>query len=192
MTPTEIALILFGLAAVVLLGLAGYLYLRRQSLRQRFGPEYDRIVAEQDSTLAAERELLAREKRHAELRLKELSPQARQWYAEQWQQLQARFVESPDGSVGAADELVTRLVADRGYPIKDYDEQVQLLSVEHSRTIGNYREAHDIALRHARGEADTEELRQAIVHYRSLVADLLGQDPVPHRDEPTKRSRRGA
>jgi hypothetical protein len=101
-------------------------------------------------------------------------------------------VESPDESVGAADELVTRLVADRGYPIKDYDEQVTLLSVDHSRTIGNYREAHDIAQRHARGEADTEELRQAIVHYRSLVADLLGQDPIPHQEQPTKRSRRGA
>jgi hypothetical protein len=181
MTPTEIALILFGLAIVVLAGLAGFMYMRRQNLRQRFGPEYDRLAAEQDSTLAVDRELREREKRHAQLELKELPDDARRRYAEQWQQLQARFVESPEESVGAADELVTRLIADRGYPIKDYDEQVTLLSVEHARTIGDYREAHDIALRHAQGNADTEELRQAIVHYRALVADLLGQDPVPHQ-----------
>jgi hypothetical protein len=192
MTPTEITLILFGLAVVILLGLAGYMYIRRQNLRQRFGPEYDRLVAQQDSTLAAERELRDREKRHSQLELKELSGDARQWYTEQWQELQGRFVESPEESVGAADELVTRLIAERGYPIRDYDEQVTLLSVEHARTIGDYREAHDIAQRHARGEAGTEELRQAIVHYRVLVADLLGQDPVPHQDKPTNRSRRGA
>jgi hypothetical protein len=192
MTPTEIALILFGLVVVVLVALAGYMYMRRQTLRQRFGPEYDRLAAEQDSTFAVDRELRDREKRHAHLELKELPDDARQWYTEQWQQLQARFVESPEDSVGAADELVTRLIADRGYPIKDYDEQVTLLSVEHARTIGDYREAHDIAQRHAQGNADTEELRQAIVHYRALVADLLGQDPVPHQVEPTNRSRRGA
>ncbi|GIH08553.1 hypothetical protein Rhe02_66200 [Rhizocola hellebori] len=192
MTPTGIALILFGLAVVILAGLAGYIYFRRQNLRQRFGPEYDRTVAEQDSTLAAERELLDRQRRHAQLDLKELPDDARQWYTEQWQQLQARFVESPEESIGAADELVTRLIADRGYPIKDYDEQVTLLSVEHARTIGDYREAHDIAQRHTDGAADTEELRQAIVHYRALVADLLGQNPVPHQAEPTNRSRRGA
>ncbi len=192
MTPTEITLILFGLVVVILLGLAGYMYMRRQNLRQRFGPEYDRAVAENDSALAAEKELRDREKRHSLLELKELPDDARQWYTEQWQELQARFVESPEESVGAADELVTRLIAERGYPIKDYDEQVTLLSVEHARTIGDYREAHDIAQRHARGEAGTEELRQAIVHYRVLVTDLLGQDPVPHQEEPTNRSRRGA
>jgi hypothetical protein len=168
------------------------MYIRRQNLRQRFGPEYDRLVAEQDSTLAVDRELRNREKRHAQLELKELPDDARQWYTEQWQQLQARFVESPEESIGAADDLVTRLIGDRGYPIKDYDEQVTLLSVDHARTIGDYREAHDIAQRHASGAADTEELRQAIVHYRALVADLLGQDPVPHQAEPTNRSRRGA
>jgi len=192
MTPTGTALILFGLVVVILLGLAGYMYIRRQNLRQRFGPEYDRLVAEQDSTLAVDRELRNREKRHAQLELKELPDDARQWYTEQWQQLQARFVESPEESIGAADDLVTRLIGDRGYPIKDYDEQVTLLSVDHARTIGDYREAHDIAQRHASGAADTEELRQAIVHYRALVADLLGQDPVPHQAEPTNRSRRGA
>jgi hypothetical protein len=192
MTPTQIALILFGLAVIIALGLAGYMYMRRQKLRQRFGPEYDRVLTEQDSAMAAEKELRGREKRHAQLDLKELPDDARRWYTEQWQQLQARFVESPEESIGAADDLVTRLIADRGYPIKDYDEQVTLLSVEHARTIGDYREAHDIAQRHANGAADTEELRQAIVHYRALVADLLGQDPVPHQVEPTNRSRRGA
>lgn len=96
-------------------------------------------------------------------------------------------MQSPEEAVGQADELVTRLIKERGYPVGKFDEQADLLSVEHAKTIGDYRTAHDIAIRHAKGEADTEELRQAVVHYRELVADLIGQDPVPARGRRTRR-----
>lgn len=187
MTTPEIILVIAGIIVLVAAGIALWYYLRSQALRRKFGPEFDRLASEKDSVAEAARELRERERRHAELQLKELSPESREWYAEQWRELQARFVQSPEEAVGQADELVTRLIKERGYPVGEFDEQADLLSVEHAKTIGDYRTAHDIALRHAKGEADTEELRQAVVHYRELVADLIGQDPVPARGRRTRR-----
>jgi hypothetical protein len=187
MTTPEIILVFAGIIVLVAAGIGIWYYLRSQALRRRFGPEFERLASEKDSAHAAERELRDRERRHAELTLKDLSPESREWYAGQWRQLQSKFVESPEEAVGQADELVTRLVKERGYPVDEFDEQAALLSVEHAKTIGNYRTAHDIALRHAKGEADTEELRQAVVHYRELVADLIGKDPVPARGRRTRR-----
>ena len=187
MTTTEIILVIAGIILLIAVGLVLWFYMRSRALRQRFGPEFDRLVSEKDSVTEVQRELRDRERRHAELQLKELTPKTREWYAEQWRELQSRFVQSPEEAVGQADELVTRLVKERGYPVGQFDEQADLLSVEHAKTIGDYRNAHDIAIRHARGEADTEELRQAVVHYRELVADLIGQDPVPARGRRTRR-----
>lgn len=178
MSPTQVVvlvivvLVLAALAAIVVMAS------RRRALRQRFGPEYDRAVAEQDSRGAAERELRERERRHAELELTPLSPESRAKYAAAWEELQVRFVDSPAETVGEADELVSRLIAERGYPTGDFSEQAAHLSVEHARTLGHYRDAHEIRLRNERGEAGTEDLRQALVHYRALFADLLGADPV--------------
>ena len=177
-------LIVVMVIVVVVLALAAvaWMAMRRRALRERFGPEYDRAVSEQDSRTAAERELRDRERRHAELELRDLDPQSRTQYADQWRDIQARFVEEPNAAVSAADELVTRLVAERGYPTGDYDEAVSHLSVEHARTLGHYRDAHEINLRNERGEASTEQLRQALVHYRELFADLLGDNPVRPAD----------
>lgn len=174
----EIILVILGIAVLVLAGVFAWIQLRRQALRRRFGPEYDRLKSEKDSLNEAEQELRSRSARHADLQLRELTDDARQRYASQWRALQIRFIDSPDHAVGEADELVTRLIADRGYPTGDFDEQAAMLSVEHARTLTDYRTAHDIADRHTRGEADTEELRKAIVHYRTVVTDLLGEDPV--------------
>ena len=178
MSPTQIVvtvLIILVIAAVAaVLVVAG----RRRALRQRFGPEYDHVVAEQDSRSAAERELRNRERRHAELELVPLDPAARARYAEAWEELQVRFVDSPAETVGQADELVTRLIAERGYPTGDFSDQIAHLSVEHARTLSHYRDAHEIHLRNSRGEASTEDLRQAVVHYRALFADLLGDEPT--------------
>jgi hypothetical protein len=182
MTSTQIVLILVGVLVVLALAAAAWYVVRRQSLRKRFGPEYDRIVAERDSRPAAERELRERERRHSELELRPLSAESRATYAAAWEEVQVRFVDSPGEALSAGDELVTRLVAERGYPTGDYDEQLAQLSVEHARTLGHYRDAHDIHLRHQRGEASTEELRQALVHFRALFADLLGDDPL-HRPD---------
>ena len=187
MTTPEIILVIAGIAVLIAAGIALWYYLRNQALRRRFGPEFDRLASEKDSLAEATRELRDRERRHAALRLKELAPESREWYAEQWRQLQSRFVQAPEEAVAQADELVTRLVKERGYPVGKFDEQADLLSVEHAKTIGDYRTAHGIALRHAKGEADTEELRKAVVHYRELVADLIGQDPVPARGRRTRR-----
>jgi hypothetical protein len=177
-------LIVVLVIVVVVLALAAvaWMAMRRRALRERFGPEYDRVVSEQDSRTAAERELRDRERRHAELELRDLDPQSRARYADQWRDIQARFVEEPNAAVSAADELVSRLIAERGYPTGDYDEAVSHLSVEHARTLGHYRDAHEINLRNERGEASTEQLRQALVHYRELFADLLGDDPVRPAD----------
>ncbi|WP_433529636.1 hypothetical protein ACQPYA_25720 [Micromonospora sp. CA-263727] len=181
MSPTQIVvtvlviLVIAALAAVVVV--AG----RRRTLRQRFGPEYDHVVAEQDSRSAAERELRDRERRHAELQLVPLDPDSRARYAEAWEELQVRFVDSPAETLSQADELVTRLIAERGYPTGEFSDQIAHLSVEHARTLGHYRDAHEIQLRNAQGEASTEDLRQAVVHYRALFADLLGAEPVAAR-----------
>ncbi|SCE93957.1 hypothetical protein GA0070612_2345 [Micromonospora chokoriensis] len=182
MSPTQvIVIVLVVLVVVAALAVAVRSLGRRRALRDRFGPEYDRVVAEQDSRSAAERELRDRERRHAELSLTPLSPESRARYSAAWEELQVRFIDSPGETVGDADELVTRLIEERGYPTGDFSDQIAHLSVEHARTLTNYRDAHDIHLRNTRGEASTEELRQAVVHYRALFADLLGEEPLGHR-----------
>jgi hypothetical protein len=177
MRPTliiVIVVVLLIIAAVVIARTAS----KRRSLRNRFGPEYDRVVAEHDNRSAAEQELRERERRHAELELRPISDEARARYATEWEALQTRFVDEPAEAVREGDELVSRLVGERGYPTGDYDEQVAHLSVEHAHTLGHYRDAHDIYLRNERGEATTEQLRQALVHYRALFADILGEQPT--------------
>ncbi|WP_433271443.1 hypothetical protein ACQPWR_27200 [Micromonospora vinacea] len=182
MSPTQIiVIVLVVLVIVAVLAVAARSLNNRRSLRNRFGPEYDRVVAEQDSRSAAERELRDRERRHAELTLTPLTPESRARYAAAWEELQVRFIDSPGETVGDADELVTRLIEEQGYPTGDFSDQIAHLSVEHARTLTNYRDAHEIHLRNSRGEASTEELRQAVVHYRALFADLLGEEPVGHR-----------
>ena len=187
MSPTQIFVTILVILVVVALAAAVVVAGRRRALRQRFGPEYDHVVAEQDSRGAAERELRDRERRHAELRLVPLDRDSRARYAEAWEELQVRFIDSPAETVSQADELVTRLVAERGYPTGDFSDQIAHLSVEHGRTLSHYRDAHEIHLRNARGEASTEDLRQAVVHYRALFADLLGTEPVAARTPEQRR-----
>jgi hypothetical protein len=176
MSSTLIIVLLLVLlvgAALVAFGLVAN---RRRALRNRFGPEYDRVVESTEDRRTAERELRDRERRHADLELRPLDPASRERYSASWEEIQVRFVDAPDQAVGEADDLVTRLIAERGYPTGDYDDQLAHLSVEHARTLDHYRQAHEINERNSRGEATTEQLRQALVHYRSLFADLLGTD----------------
>ncbi|MFI7158768.1 hypothetical protein [Micromonospora chalcea] len=194
MSSTQVIVIVIVVLVIAALAAFAVVASRRRALRERFGPEYDRVVAEQDSRGAAERELRERERRHAELELTPLSPESRARYAAAWEELQVRFVDSPAETVGEADELVSRLIAERGYPTGDFSDQIAHLSVEHARTLTHYRDAHEIRQRNERGEAGTEDLRQAVVHYRALFADLLGEDPVPtstpqpeQREQPEQR-----
>jgi hypothetical protein len=174
MSTMQVVLIIVIAIIVIAALVAGSMLMRRRSLRQRFGPEYDHVVERTGSRQEAEKELRARERRHAELDLHPLSDESRQRYLAEWEEVQARFVDAPDDAVRDGDELVTRLVAERGYPTGDFDEQAAELSVEHAHTLGRYREAHEIAERHERGEATTEQLRQALMHYRALFAELVG------------------
>ncbi|MCW2641715.1 MAG: putative secreted protein [Dactylosporangium sp.] len=183
MSSVQIVVIIVALISVALVTVGLWAVARRRSLRRRFGPEYDRLVSERDGRQAAERELRARERRHAELDLRPLSHASRAGYAAAWEDIQARFVDAPGETVDAADELLTRLIAERGYPGGDFDERAAHLSVEHARTLQHYRDAHDVTLGKARGEVGTEQLRQALVHYRALFADLLGDSPDDRRHE---------
>jgi hypothetical protein len=150
---------------------------RRRRLQQQFGPEYDRVVTEQSSRLRAEAELTDRQRRVRKLDIKPLSEEARRAYAADWMTIQEQFVDSPQTAVRAAYELVTTVMTDRGYPIED-DEQVMAdLSVEHAQTVSHFRAAQQITTSAATGEAATEDLRQALIHYRALFSDLLG-DPA--------------
>jgi hypothetical protein len=178
MSPTQIIVLVLVILVVVVIALVARRVARRKALQRQFGPEYDRVVAEKDNRSAAEQELRDRERRHSELELTPLSPESKARYSAAWEDVQIRFVDAPDEAVGTADELVTRLIAERGYPTGSYDDQLATLSVEHAKTLEHYRDAHEISRRSERGEATTEDLRQALVHYRVLFADLLGADPV--------------
>ncbi|WP_019633433.1 hypothetical protein [Actinomadura atramentaria] len=164
------------IAAIVILAGLGFLLwrsARTRKLRARFGPEYDRALERHGDRAGAERELHERERQHKELRLRELEPARREEYRAWWGALQERFVDEPRAAVADADKLVTTVMAERGYPTGGFDENVEHLSVEHGRTLDHYRRGHDLSERAAGGAASTEDLRQAMVHYRALVEDLL-------------------
>jgi hypothetical protein len=165
-SSTEITIIVTTIAAVVLGAMAAWLWWRHRSLRARLGPRYDRAPA--------------RERRHARLQLHPLDPVSHDQYASAWTAVEARFVDEPGEAIYAAERLVVQLIAECGYPTEDYGGQLAQLSVDHARTLGYHRDAHDIYLRHERGQATTEQLRQATVHYRALFADLLGEEPTGH------------
>jgi hypothetical protein len=161
-------------AGAVLLALAARDQMRRRRLRARFGPEYERLVEDTHSRREAEHELAERERRHAELPLRRIPADVRDRYAEQWLAVQELFVDDPVEAVGEGDRLVVALMADRGYPAEGYQQQLADLSVQHADTLQDYRAAHDISDRAIDGTATTEDLRQAMVHYRSLFEELLG------------------
>jgi hypothetical protein len=162
--------------ALVAAGVIGwYLWSRRRSeqLRSRFGPEYDRTVHEAGDVRKAEASLQARAKRVERLQIRPLTPEEASRFSAAWQQVQAQFVDDPKGAITEADRLVGEVMTARGYPVADFDQRVEDISVDHPDVVMNYRAARDIALEHERGHASTEDLRQAMVHYRSLFRDLL-------------------
>jgi hypothetical protein len=148
---------------------------RHADLQHRFGPEYDRVVAEQGSVARAERELAAREKRVDHLKLRPLPESELVQFSADWRNVQTRFVDDPSGAVQAADELIKSVMLARGYEAERFDQRVADLSVEHANVIQHYRAAGVLADANREGRANTEELRQALVHYRALFSDLLEQ-----------------
>jgi|SRR3954451_10703197 FtsZ-interacting cell division protein ZipA len=152
---------------------AGMRKRRSTHLQQHFGDEYERTVDESGSRRRAESELAAREQRRSKLEIVPLRTAARDRYAESWRGVQANFVDDPRGAVREADGLVGQVMQERGYPMDDFEQQAADVSVDHPEVVSNYRSAHDISQRNDDGEATTEELRQAMVHYRALFEELL-------------------
>jgi hypothetical protein len=162
--------------AIVLLALwAANRKRRTTQLREGFGPEYDRTVEETGSRRKAESELTGREKRREELDIRPLAPGARDRFADRWRTVQERFVDDPDGALREAHELVVLVMAERGYPTDDFEQRAADVSVDHPHVVENYRAAHAIS---QRDDADTEEQRQAMKHYRSLFDELLEAEPA--------------
>lgn len=167
-----IVVVLVVVGAIVLPG-----QVRSRRLRGRFGPEYDRTVADTDDRRAAETELAQREQRHSTLELRELSDADRAEYLGRWTAIQERFVDEPGTSVVAADRLVTEVMDRMGYPTEDFDQQASDLSVRYASDIERYREAHALAADTA--AAGTDGLRRAVLDYRGLVKSLLGAEGEP-------------
>jgi hypothetical protein len=157
---------------------------RSQQLQEGFGPEYDRTVEERGGDRReAETELLERRRRRDEFEVRDLEPDARDRYAERWRGAQRRFVDEPGPAVGEADALVMEVMRDRGYPVADeFEQRAADVSVDHPEVVEHYRAAHGISSRATAGEASTEDLRQAMVHFRALFVDLLGADAAGRAD----------
>ncbi|MFI6422647.1 hypothetical protein ACIBG6_35295 [Streptomyces sp. NPDC050842] len=172
----SIGIVLVVVAAVVAAGFAAGVVVdrrRRSRLRDRFGPEYERVVEATGSRRAAERELDARERRFADLEIKPVPGEAREQYARRWVRVQEEFVDRPEAAVHDADELVAALMRDRGYPDEGDEQRLRDLSVRHGRTLEHYRAALDVHAMSTRNAATTEQLRGAMMHYRTLFDDLL-------------------
>lgn len=146
---------------------------RRRLLRERFGPEYDRLVAATGSSRAAERELDARTQRAAAFHIRSLSAEERAGFTSRWQQVQAEFVDNPKVSLAHADDLLGEVMSSRGYPVQDFEQRAADLSVDHPVVVQHYHAAHGIALRHKKDQATTEDLRRAMIHYRTLFQELV-------------------
>jgi hypothetical protein len=174
---TGITVLIIVVVVIVVAAAAGVIYdMRRRRLRQRFGPEYDRLVEEKGSRTKAEAELVGREKRVKGLDIRPLNPEAQARYTQDWAVIQERFVDAPQEAVADGQRLVMTVMNERGYPTEGSDQVLADLSVEHASVLDHYRAAYDISQTAADGRASTEDLRQAMIHYRSLFRDLLGVD----------------
>jgi len=180
MDETTLLWALVGLAivAVVIIAIVASRHrarARRAELQRKFGPEYDRAVEEYGAD-RADRELLSRARRVDHFQSRELSAADRARFLASWATIQAQFVDDPSVAVAGADELINEVMRARGYPTEDFQQRLADLSVEHAAVVQHYRAARALADANRSGQVNTEELRQAVVHYRMLFADLL-QEP---------------
>ncbi len=171
-------LMVLAAVVIVIIAVLASLYVRQRrrtsaGLRQRFGTEYERVVQTHGSKRKAEAKLADREKRVEKLNIRALDPTERERFSKRWESVQSRFVDSPQGAVTEADDLVSSLMKTRGYPVSGFDQRAADISVDHPRVVENYRSAHEIARRVGRNQATTEDLRAAMIHYRSLFEELV-------------------
>ena len=171
-----VPLLVIGIAVAAILL---FLFVRKQrtgKLKRRYGEEYDRTVNTLGNQRKAEEELAAREKRVKQFEIHSLTAEQKGRFTERWRNIQGRFVDQPSQAVGEADDLVKEVMGARGYPITDFEQRAADISVHHPGVVGNYRIARDIAARNRKGQATTEDLRQAVVAYRELFVDLLEEE----------------
>jgi hypothetical protein len=170
---------LLAIALIAIVAAAGGIFYwqfsRTKRLRERFGPEYDRTVKETGARRQAEATLQQREKRVERLHVRQLEAADRDRFEEEWRHIQARFVDNPKGALIDADRLIGEVMSAEGYPVLDFEQRTADISVDHSRVVENYREGHRIALLQEQGRANTEDLRKAMIHYRTLFDDLVGR-----------------
>jgi hypothetical protein len=179
LSPLDIKLIVIVGVVLLIAGLSWWYVRRRKSavLREKFGSEYNRAVLAQGSERKAEAKLVEREKRVGHLTLRDLDSFERERFTKQWENVQARFVDSPKGAVLEADDLVIALMKTRGYPASDFEQRAADISVDHPKVVENYRSAHETALRAGKLDATTDELRTAMIHYRALYEELMQVTP---------------
>ncbi|WP_433967012.1 hypothetical protein [Tunturiibacter gelidiferens] len=183
MDPKIVTAIVIAAAVLIIVGVILYTRGNRSAqLKQKFGPEYDRVVSQHGDPKLAENVLAERERRVSNLKLRTLPAPERDRYMHQWTFVQKQFVDDPRGAVNEADRLVTDVMNSRGYPMSEFAQRADDISVHYPETVGNYRAAHDIVLRHAKGQSTTEELRKAMVHFRSLFDELLGVTATTHKE----------
>lgn len=185
---TETTWLIIAVAVVIVLIVAVVAVRRRNTerLKSRFGPEYSRAVEASGNQQKAEAELRDRERRVKALELKPLEPRVKTEFDNAWRSVQTQFVDDPGRAVTQADKLLGQVMSVRGYPMADFEQRSADISVEHPVVVQNYRKAHEIADRHAQGKAGTEELRQAMVFYRTLFLELVGETgPDPERAAPS-------
>jgi FtsZ-interacting cell division protein ZipA len=177
MNQTELLVVIVVIAVIAVAGILFFAMRRRrsQNLRERFGPEYDRVVKQQGDPRKAEGVLEFREKRREKFTIRPLAAADRSSFALRWNEVQSRFVDDPRGAVTVAESLVSEVMQARGYPIGEFEQRAADISVDYPVVVENYRAAHAIAQRHSAGQASTEDLRQAMVHYRKLFQELLGE-----------------
>jgi hypothetical protein len=178
--------VLIAIAVVVVLGVVVWQALARrrtERLRDRFGPEYDRTIGTAENRREAESDLAAREERRDRLEIRPLSQAARDRYVQSWQAVQAQFVDDPSVAVASADSLIESVMAERGYPVEDFEQRAADVSVDHPQVVENYRDGHRLAEESANGDGSTESLRQAMRHYRALFEELVEADA----DQPLQR-----
>lgn len=173
---STVAYIIIAVVVVLAVIVVAMVVARRKSgrLHSTFGSEYDRTVQATGNRREAERDLSGRVERRKQLSIVPLPEQAREQYIAQWQRVQISFVDAPVESVRQADVLVSQVMTDRGYPMAEFDQRADDVSVDHANVIDNYRSAHAISVASGQGQADTEALRKAMTQYRELFDELLG------------------
>ena len=181
-------LIILAVVVVLIIAVLAWLYVRQRrhttaELRHKFGPEYERAVLAHGSERKAEAKLADREKRVEKLNIRELDPADHERFVRRWESLQSRFVDSPKGAVTEADDLVSSVMKTRGYPVSEFDQRAADISVDYPGVVENYRSAHEIALRVGKDAATTEDLRTAMIHYRSLFEELVQPPTVVEQKE---------